>query len=240
MSLSTNRGRRTGFISVLAVAAVAAVAAPVDAASTTTVASWSMNETRGSRTMVDGSGNGLHGSIGREVGTGTTVRGSTGYRFDRLEPDRPPARPGHLVTVPDSRALDPGNRTYVVAVRLRTQYHFGNIVQKGQAASAGGNFKLQIPSGRVECLFRGSRGSRAVFAKSRINDGAWHTVECERSQEGVTLRIDGVVESRAAGWVGTIDNSWPVTIGGKVDCDQVKVGCDYYAGDIDRIDIGVR
>jgi hypothetical protein len=240
MSLSTHRGRRTGFISVLALAAVAAVAAPVDAASTTTVASWSMNESRGSRTMVDSGGNRLHGSIGRDVGTGTTVRGSTGYRFDRLEPDRPPARPGHIVTVPDNRALDPGDRTYVVSVRLRTVYHFGNIVQKGQATSAGGNFKLQIPSGRVECLFRGSRGSRAVFAKSRINDGAWHTVECERGPDSVTLRIDGVVEGRAYGWVGTIDNSWPLAIGGKVDCDQVDVGCDYYAGDIDRIDIGTR
>jgi hypothetical protein len=240
MSLSTSRGRRTGFISALTLVAVAAVAAPVDASSVTPVASWSMNESRGARTMVDGTGHGLHGSIGREVGTGTTVSGSTGYRFERLEPDRPPARPGHVVTVPDHRALDPGDRTYVVTVRLRTVYHFGNIVQKGQATSAGGNFKLQIPSGRVECLFRGSRGSRAVFARSRINDGRWHTVECERGPDGVTLRIDGRTEARAYGWVGTIDNSWPLAIGGKVDCDQVNVGCDYYAGDIDRIDIGTR
>lgn len=232
--------RRAGFVTVLALAAVAAVAAPVDAATITPVASWPMNENRGARTMVDSTGHGLNGSIGREVGTGTTVGGSTGYRFDRLEPDRPPTHPGHLVTIPDNRALDPGDRTFVLSVRLRTVYHFGNIVQKGQATSSGGNFKLQIPSGRVECLFRGSRGSRATFAKTRINDGKWHTVECERSPEGVTLRIDGRVESRAAGWVGTIDNSWPLTIGGKVDCDQVNVGCDYYAGDIDRIDVGVR
>ena len=238
MSLSNSR-RRAGLVAVLAVA-FAAVAAPVDAASITPIASWSMNESRGARTMVDGTGHGLNGSIGREVGTGTTVGGSTGYRFDRLEPDRPPTHPGHIVTVPDHRALDPGDRTFVVSVRLRTVYHFGNIVQKGQATSAGGNFKLQIPSGRVECLFRGSRGSRAVFAKTRINDGRWHSVECERSSEGVTLRIDGRVESRAYGWVGTIDNSYPLSIGGKIDCDQRSVGCDYYAGDIDRIDIGVR
>ena len=53
-------------------------------------------------------------------------------------------------------------------------------------------------------------------------------------------RFDGRVESRAYGWVGTIDNSYPLSIGGKVDCDQRSVGCDYYAGDLDRIDIGVR
>jgi hypothetical protein len=240
MPFSTNRGRRTAFVTVLMLAAVAAAAAPVDAAAVTPIASWSMNESSGARTMVDSTGHGLDGSIGREVRTGTTVSGSTGYRFDRLEPDRPPTHPGHIVTVPDHRALDPGNRTYVVTVRLRTVYYFGNIIQKGQATAAGGNFKIQIPSGQIECLFRGSRGSRAAFAKSRINDGRWHTVECERGPEAITLRIDGVVEARAYGWVGTIDNSWPVTIGGKIDCDQRNVGCDYFAGDIDRVDIGVR
>ena len=29
----------------------------------------------------------------------------------------------------------------------------------------------------------------------------------------------------------------PLTIGGKVDCDQVKVTCDYFAGDIDWVRI---
>jgi hypothetical protein len=28
-----------------------------------------------------------------------------------------------------------------------------------------------------------------------------------------------------------------VTIGGKLDCDQIDVGCDYYAGDLDWIKI---
>ena len=56
----------------------------------------------------------------------------------------------------------------------------------------------------------------------------------------MTLRIDGTVESRARGWTGTIANSWPLSIGGKTSCDQVDVGCDYYAGDIDRAEIDVR
>jgi hypothetical protein len=28
-----------------------------------------------------------------------------------------------------------------------------------------------------------------------------------------------------------------VTIGGKISCDQIDVGCDYYAGDLDHIEI---
>ena len=66
------------------------------------------------------------------------------------------------MTVPDSSALDPGTRDYAVTVRLRTTYQFGNILQKGQSAASGGNFKLQIPNGIVECLFRGSNGSHPV------------------------------------------------------------------------------
>jgi hypothetical protein len=233
-------GRRTAFATLIA-AAIVAVAAPASsAAGPVPVARWTMDEGRGARTMVDSSGHGLHGSIGSEVRTGTRVNGSTGYRFDRLQPDTPPPHPGHLVTVADNPALDPGGRHYAVTVRLRTTHHFGNIVQKGQATVAGGNFKLQIPSGRIECLFRGSRTTIMVSARRRINDGAWHTVQCERSADGVTLRIDGVVESRTRGWTGTIANSWPVSIGGKTRCDQVDVGCDYYAGDIDRVSIDVR
>ena len=232
--------RRTAF-AILAASTVVVFAVPAaGAAPPTSVASWAMNEGRGARVMVDGSGHGLNGSIGREVRTGTVVNGSTGYRFERLEPDTPPPHPAHLVTVADHPSLDPGNRDYLVTLRLRTTYHFGNIIQKGQATVAGGNFKLQIPSGKVQCLFRGSRGTLMVTARRAINDGAWHTVQCERSSTGVVLTIDGRVESSAKGWTGTIANSWPLSIGGKTSCDQVDVGCDYYAGDIDRVAIDVR
>ena len=45
--------------------------------------------------MIDSSGNGLHGVIGNEVVTDVGVRGATGYRFTRLQPDTPPAHPRH-------------------------------------------------------------------------------------------------------------------------------------------------
>ncbi len=35
--------------------------------------------------------------------------------------------------------------------------------------------------------------------------------------------------------VDALKRGWPVSIGGKTDCDQIDVGCDYFAGDIDYI-----
>ncbi|MEV6300214.1 laminin G domain-containing protein [Actinoplanes sp. NPDC051861] len=204
--------------------ASAAVVSPYE------VAVWTMDEAPGSTRMIDSSGRGHHGRIGSEVGLH-----SSGYRFERLEPDTPPTHPQHLVVVPHSDALNPGSRNFSVTVRLRTTNKFGNIIQKGQATVAGGSFKLQIPNGRVECTYRGSKGTMELFAPYRINDGVWHVVRCVRVSSGIAMFIDGRQVASRAGWTGPIANTWPVSIGGKLDCDQREVGCDYYAGDLDYI-----
>lgn len=203
------------------------------------LAYWPMDEATGARTMRDATGHGFDGTIGRDVAVGLRSGDHIGYGFERLEPDTPPARPGHLVIVPDDDRLDPGSRDYAIGLRLRTRDHFGNIVQKGQATVPGGSFKLQIPSGRVQCWFRGSRTSLLVTAPKPINDGQWHTVRCERTRDGVTLYIDRRPVASRAGWTGPIANSWPLAIGGKTTCDQVDVGCDYFAGDIDYVAVDV-
>ena len=221
----------------VAVALIAASPQPALAASWRYVASWDMNESPGARHMVDATGHGYRGTIGTEVLLGTRVNGATGYRFPRREPDTPPPVPGHLVTVPDSSALDPGTRDYAVVFRFRTTGKFGNVIQKGQATVAGGNYKVQIPSGIVQCYYRGSSGSILVSAPRKLNDGAWHVIRCERTQKGVYLYADGSLVASRKGPTGRISNSWPITIGGKPDCDQIKVGCDYYNGDLDWADI---
>jgi hypothetical protein len=231
------RSRRSAAVVTTAVLIALCSVAPARAATGRTVAYWRMNESPGARTMVDSSGNGMRGTIGREVRAGVRVNGVTGYRFDRIEPDTPPARPGHLVTVPDRADLDPGTRDFTVSLGLRTTGKFGNIVQKGQATVAGGNYKLQIPNGIAQCMFRGSSGFLQVNAPRRINDGRWHLVRCTRTDQGLTLSIDGSTVARREGRTGRIANSWPLTIGGKTDCDQIEVGCDYYAGDLDFIEI---
>jgi hypothetical protein len=226
------RIRRLWIVTLIASAVLVPSQARAD--SMRTVALWGMDEGAGAQTMYDASGNGLHGAIGAEV-TALSADGVRGYGFERLEPDTPPTRPRHLVVVSDYADLDPGTRDFGVSLRLRTVDHFGNIIQKGQATVAGGNYKLQIPGGRVQCWFRGSAGALLVSAPRPINDGRWHTVQCWRTGDGVALAIDGTRVASRLGPTGSISNAWPISIGGKTDCDQIDVGCDYFAGDIDWI-----
>ena len=51
------------------------------------------------------------------------------------------------------------------------------------------------------------------------------------------MYVDGVYRSKKAGTVGTIDNTFPMTVGGKIDCDQVDITCDYFTGQIDYLKI---
>jgi laminin G domain protein len=232
--------RRTLVVMAATAVVVLGTATSADARSGYQVASWQLNERNGARTMIDDSGHGLDGTIGGEVGTDVHGDGAIGYRFAKLDPDTPPTHPRHLVTVADSDELNPGTRDFAVTVRLRTTYQFGNIIQKGQATVRGGNFKMQIPNGIVECVFRGANGTMLVASTHRLNDGQWHTVRCDRGYDGLELTVDGSPDAARRGWTGVIENDWPLAIGGKTDCDQVHVGCDYYAGDLDyvRIDAG--
>jgi hypothetical protein len=200
-----------------------------------------MDEARGATVMTDSSGNGLHGTIGSDVRSGSVVAGATGYNFPYILPNKPPARPQHLVTVPSSPLLNPDKGTYSVTVRYRTKQNFGNILQKGQNGTPGGYWKFEQPNGIVACLFKGGNGQqRAVRSKVALNDGNWHTVKCERTSTAVTMYVDGKRHNRLAGPTGTIANTNEVAIGGKSRCDQKKTTCDYFVGDIDyvRIDKG--
>jgi hypothetical protein len=227
--------RRFWIVTLAAFTVVAGGAAPAPASSSSSssyeVAYWPMNEPAGARVMHDTSGHGLDGVIGSEVLTGG------GYDFGRLEPDTPPPHPAHVVIVPDNAALDPGTRTFAITLRIRTRFQFGNVIQKGQATVPGGSYKLQIPNGHVQCWFRGAAGQLLVTAPHPINDGLWHTVTCARYADGLTLTVDGTKVAGKWGPTGNIANSWPLSIGGKTECDQRTVGCDYYAGDLGSVRI---
>jgi hypothetical protein len=139
--------------------------------------------------------------------------------------------------VPDNNLLDPGTRDFAVTVQIRTTASFGNIIQKGQSGAKGGYFKLQNPKGKVQCLFRGAAGSVAVTSSRATNDGQWHTIRCERTAAAVTMWVDGTQVARRAGATGSISNTWVLSIGGKTNCDQIEVTCDYYAGLIGRVQL---
>lgn len=74
-----------------------------------------------------------------------------------------------------------------------------------------------------------------------LNDGAWHTVRCERTADRVAMTVDAgtgaQITRRALGITGNIANASPLTIGGKASCNQTTVTCDYFTGDIDFVSI---
>jgi len=217
-----------------AVVLTLAVAAPASAA---TLADWEMNEGSGATTMIDSSGH-VNGTIGSAVKTGVSVMGATVYRWPFASPTAPPPKPERIVQA-NSNSLNPGSGTYTVSLRYRTTQHFGNIVQKGQAGSAGGYFKVENPHGQINCVFRGVVSGKlvrkAVTSPAVLSDGAFHVATCTRTANALTLTIDGSVVDTAHGSTGNISNTRPVTIGGKLNCDQIKTTCDYYTGDIDWV-----
>ena len=227
-------GRIRGLAVVgLAIGMVLAMTSPASAATT---GSWSFNEGRGARVANDSSSSNLDGRVGSDVVTGVKYDGATAYRFTTA--NRYDVRPQHLVTIPNNDRLNPGTSKYVVSVRFRTARDFSNVVQKGQGATAGGNWKIEVYNGRAICLFRAGNGSDvAVRSKGRIDDGRWHSIRCGRSGSSVTLYVDGTLQGKGSGISGSLRNSWELAIGGKSRCDANRVVCDYFAGDIDYVRI---
>lgn len=225
---------RLGKSLAAAVVLTLAVAAPASAA---TLADWEMNEPSGATTMIDSSGH-VNGTIGSAVQTGVSVMGATVYRWPFASPTAPPPKPERIVQA-NSNSLNPGSGTYTVSLRYRTTQHFGNIVQKGQAGSAGGYFKVENPHGQINCVFRGVVNGtlvrKAVTSPAVLSDGNFHVATCTRTANALTLTIDGSLVDTAHGSTGNISNTRPVTIGGKLNCDQIKTTCDYYTGDIDWV-----
>ena len=229
----------------VAVAAVALVtAAPSTGAATSPTATWEMNEPTGGTVMLDASGEGITGSIGSAVLTNTVYAGATGYRWPFTKPNEPPAKPERLVVVDDPR-INPGSADFSVTIRFRTTHSFGNMLQKGQSGNTGGMFKWQIPAGQLTCVIKGYDAQGNLLGRSvnsgdiPLNDGNWHVATCARTATEVTLTIDGVRTRRAVGPTGTISNNVPLTLGGKLNCDQISVTCDYFAGDMDYVHVEI-
>lgn len=207
---------------------------------------FAMNEAPNAVTMTDtGSSNlNLAGVIDQDgLDTGVEVDGATGYAWLFTSPEAPPAKPERVIQVPDNAALDAGSDTFTVELRYRTSNSFGNVIQKGQSGSVGGQWKIQQPGGYPSCLFkrRTDNVDYQISTQSTVDFsvGSWHTLKCVRSGNNVTMFVDGVYNSQknaAAGvTIGTIANNVPLTIGGKINCDQITTTCDYFTGNIDYV-----
>jgi hypothetical protein len=210
------------------------------AAAPSVVADWEMNEPAGATTMVDSSGNGHDGVIGSDAAAeGLTSNGSV-YQWSLRCPTCLPVAPARVITVPDSPSLDIPDPTvpYTIQFRFKTHKGYGNIMQKGQGTTAGGQIKIENPKGYTSCVFLGANGNYvSVRGTKPLNDGIWHTVTCLHTARYVAQTVDGVEVGRKNRRTGPIDNAKPFTIGGKPSCNQVKVTCDYYSGYVDYVKI---
>ncbi len=225
---------------LLTAGATAATAVPADRAATTTLADWWMNENRRATVLHDHSGNGIDGTIGKAIARSVWYAGAKGFRWRFTSPTNPPAKPRRLVLV-WSNDLNPGSGDFAVEMRYRTKQPFGNIIQKGQGGATGGYFKIENPNGQIKCVFRGTEGGgfrrKVAQSPTPLNDNQWHTIRCERAGTTLTLTVDGKVVKVSNGSSGNIWNTRPISIGGKINCDQVKTSCDYFTGHIDWIKI---
>jgi hypothetical protein len=231
-----------GTAGLLTLPMVGVSATPASGRATTTVASWQMNEAAGSTVMTDSSVNHLNGKIvaSNQITTGVVFNGATGYRWLTRSPTAPPAQPERVIQVPDNDLLDitDPSVTYTLEFRYRTTHKYGNIMQKGQSTTKGGQIKVQNPGGTPQCLFKGANGVRVgTGSPVAFIDGQWHVVRCVKTATRVSEYVDGVLRATKNGSTGPINNASPWAVGGKTSCDQVTVTCDYYSGDIDYIKI---
>jgi hypothetical protein len=228
---------RTAALAVAAtIAAVSFGPLLVAGGASSTVLDLELNEARGAKVAHDSSGLRHNGQIGAHL----TMNG----RFAHFDRHRPGAHTyfgkAHLIVVPDAgdHSLDPGRGKFSVEIRFRTHDSFGNVIQKGQAKSPGGQIKFQIPGGRLTCMFKTSSGTATAGSRQlRLNDGKWHVVRCDRTSTSVTMYVDGKRISRTNHATGNLDNNKPWTIGGKLNCGPASGAdsCDYFPGDVDYV-----
>jgi PKD repeat protein len=215
------------------------------AAATNVVADWELNDAPGATVAVDSSGNGLNGAIDPTAAThglhtGVTDGVNTFYRWDNRCPACEPVEQQRVVQIPDDDRLDiaDASTTWTLEFRFRTSHPFGNYMQKGQSESHGGQIKVQGPKGSVQCLFKGADGTRVgTGSPTALDDNQWHTVQCIRTETQVKEFVDGVRVAVKNGETGPINNNNAFVIGGKTNCDQVAITCDYFSGDIDYVKV---
>lgn len=197
-------------------------------------AHWKLNERARSTTMADSSGNHLDGRVSLKAAAEGLDRNGSRYRWSARCPGCAPVERGRVIRVQDSRRLEiPRARVpYTLAVRFRTSRpHPGNMLQKGHSTAPGGQIKVQATNGIVQCLFKGASGVRVgTGSGTPLNDGRWHVVRCVHTADRVVEYVDGVRIAVNEGSTGPINNDKPLTIGGKLRCDQVDVTCDYFSG----------
>ncbi|GAA4595353.1 hypothetical protein BJY16_001646 [Actinoplanes octamycinicus] len=146
-----------------------------------------------------------------------------GQRDDSLNPGRRPLRYGASVLMTHADLADGAN-----------------VLQKGYSVGGVSQFKLQVDhrQGHPSCVMAGER-ARIYRAEPQVDvaDGRWHDLECNRTENRLTMLVDGVpAASVPVPPMLSIANAEPLRVGGK----GPGRGNDQFAGEIDNVflDIG--
>jgi hypothetical protein len=236
---SNNPGMRVRSYT-LAVAVVAGLvthaAGAAWAATPVVVAKYSFDSRSGA--IVDESGNGhtmtvvaSHGGALKPVAHGT----GRGLEFPFKCHGK--TCPHAVLQSPSSADLNPGIRplAYGATVRLaRGRTSKGqNVLQKGYSATSS-QYKLQVDGtpGQPSCVLVDDKTPTIKLVRSAVTvaDGAWHTVQCNRTGTTFTILVDGVAEGALAiPATLSVTNTRPLSIGGKgtsQDNDQFQGAVD--------------
>jgi len=144
-----------------------------------------------------------------------------------------------IIEVSDERSLRPRAHPFWFGAAVRVtdrqtpRRKDPNIVQKGYLNGEGGQWKLELVGARPRCVIAGRRGEVKVLSPQRIDNGAWHNLQCRREGRSVTLRIDGTAVNSGSGRIGRVTTSAPIRIGGKGI--GTKSGNDQYHGSLDNV-----
>lgn len=150
--------------------------------------------------------------------------------------------PNAMIEIPDAPSLDPGTASFEwgASIRMKADETADgeNVLQKGRWGDAGGQWKLQVDKtgGKPSCVVSGFRNgveSRVVLKASvGIADNVWHQVTCRRTEDGVTILIDGVVRGSLAMPVVSLAGPASITIGAK---EVLAKDNDQFQGRLDDV-----
>ncbi len=188
----------------------------------------------GATPLADSTGNGHDLSpVSRHGGAFTTVAHGGGSALAFPPPCRTEPCPRIALRTVTTDDLNPGRRPlrYGASVRLAGDETTKgeNVLQKGYSAR-GSQYKLQIDgvAGRPSCVLVDDRrpAIHVAMATVSVADNRWHTLECRRAGDRLTVLVDGVSRGSTAVPADLSVRNWiPLSVGGKgsfTDNDQFQ------------------
>jgi hypothetical protein len=148
-----------------------------------------------------------------------------------------------IISIGDATGLNPGSASFDFGAHVRVTgsqvaaKRDSNLIQKGLWADSS-QWKLQLDGSRgvPACVIGGMRSGTfhrvLIKSTSGIADGTWHALRCERTATTVRLVVDGKVKARASFNAVKLNDSSPVTIGGRAPAQS---GNDQFFGTLDDV-----